>query len=87
MTLVDPTLTAETRTLVCDLVEWVAIRPRTYADAMAAWRTSCPRLPIWEEATDLGLVVVERREGAGTVVTVTPAGLEFLRREARTPDA
>lgn len=82
----EPTLTAETRALVCDLVEWVAIRPRAYADVMAAWRTSCSRLPIWEEATVLGLVAVERRDGLGTVVKTTPAGRQFLRREGRLPN-
>ncbi len=80
------TLTDETRAMVCDLVEWVETRPRTHAEVMAAWRTSCPRLPIWEDATDLGFVVVEHRDGIGTVVTSTPAGREFLRSEGRLPN-
>ncbi len=42
--------------LILDLVEWLAEAPRDYAQTMAAWRTSCPRLPVWEDAVDRGLV-------------------------------
>jgi hypothetical protein len=63
--------------LVRDLVEWVAKEPRLYADVLDAWRTSCPRLTVWEEASERGFV--ERRsEGRCTVVAATKAGLEFL---------
>jgi D-3-phosphoglycerate dehydrogenase len=43
--------------LILDLLEWVTKRERTYEEVMEAWRTSCPRLPVWEEANDRGLVV------------------------------
>src|SRR5262249_57013267 len=43
---------------------WVADRPRTYADAMDAWRTSCPRLSVWEDAIIEDLVRIEGN-GAG----------------------
>jgi hypothetical protein len=62
--------------LVLDLVEWVAREPRSYADVMDAWRTSCPRLTVWEDAVDDGLLV---RSGQGDMVAVTPAGVQFLR--------
>ena len=39
---------------------WVSGGPRTYADAMEAWQTSCPRLTIWEDAIIDGLVRIER---------------------------
>ena len=42
--------------LVLDLVEWIAREPRPYAQVIATWRTSCPRLTIWEDAVDLGYV-------------------------------
>ena len=42
--------------LILDLVEWVVRAPRPYPEVMAAWRTSCPRLPVWEDAVDRGLV-------------------------------
>ena len=50
------------------------------------WRTSCPRLPVWEDANDLGLVAVRRSEGRD-LVGITPAGLSLLEAErpARLP--
>jgi hypothetical protein len=38
------------------LLEWIAARPRPYADVLDAWRTSCPRLSIWEDACIDGLI-------------------------------
>jgi hypothetical protein len=44
-------------TLILDLLEWLAKRERSYEEVMDAWRTSCPRLPVWEDANDRGLVM------------------------------
>ena len=63
--------------LILDLVEWVAGKERTYEEAMNAWRTSCPRLPVWEDANDRGLIVVATADGR-SLVRATPAGLAFL---------
>jgi len=64
--------------LVTQLLAWVAASPRTHAEAMEVWRTSCPRLPAWEEALDQGLIACP---GAGAVpVTLTPAGRDWLAR-------
>ena len=49
--------------LVLDLVEWIAREPRPYAEVIATWRTSCPRLTIWEDAADRGYVA--RANGCG----------------------
>jgi hypothetical protein len=65
-------------TLILDLLDWVACKERTYDEAMEAWRTSCPRLPIWEDANDLGLVETKIVDGR-SIVHVTPSGLAFLR--------
>jgi hypothetical protein len=59
--------------LVLDLLEWIGAMPRMHADVMRAWRTSCPRLTIWEDALDAGYVTVRM----GNVRT-TAGGLEFL---------
>lgn len=59
--------------LLRDLVEWVAREERSDEEVMEAWHTSCPRLPVWEEAMDRGLVRRARRR-----VAVTPAGRAFL---------
>ena len=58
-------MTAAHSFLTLQLLEWIAERPRTYVDLMEAWKTSCPRLSIWEDACADGLVGWERgREGA-----------------------
>jgi hypothetical protein len=57
--------------LVLDLVEWLAPRPRPYAEVMDAWRTSCPRLTVWEDAVDAGYVSREWHEGRGALVAIT----------------
>ena len=69
--------------LILDLVEWVASEPRAYSDVMEAWRTSCPRLTVWEDAVDRGLVCREARESAGLVVTATAEGHELLKAHGR----
>lgn len=56
--------------LVRDLLEWLDRQPRTYAAVIDGWRTSCPRLPVWEEATDRRFVarrgaMSRSRRGAG----------------------
>ena len=69
--------------LVIQLLAWLEERPRTYAETMEAWRTSCPRLPVWEDATDHGLVAV--LPGAGGMreqaVCLTAEGRAFLRSQ------
>lgn len=64
--------------LLVDLVSWIAREDRDYADVMEAWRTSCPRLPVWEEANARGLVTRRYEHGRGPVVCVTDAGRAFL---------
>ena len=64
--------------LVSDLVEWLAKTPRSRAEVFEAWRTSCPRLSIIEDALEAGWI--ERtREGSfvptaqGRALVATPA--------------
>jgi hypothetical protein len=61
------------RPLMLDLVAFVARGPRPQAEVMEAWRTNCPRLTVWEDALEAGLV--ELREG---MVCATPAGRAAL---------
>ena len=65
--------------LIGDLLEWVATGEKTYDEVMDAWRTSCPRLPVWEDASDRGLVEIRQVEGR-SVVSITSSGLGFLER-------
>jgi predicted transcriptional regulator len=65
--------------LILDLLEWIGPRSRPYSEVIEAWRTSCPRLPVWEEANERGFVE-RHQDPASEVVSVTTAGTEFLRR-------
>ena len=69
--------------LVLDLLEWVAKEPRTYRQTMDAWRTSCPRLAVWEEAVDRGLVLRGVNSAGQVSVKPTAAGLRFLKAARR----
>jgi hypothetical protein len=77
MTLEAP-MTTTCDPLVLDLVQWVARAPRTYAEVIDAWRTSCPRLTVWEDAVDLGYVTRRSVGARGTIVVVTAAGRALL---------
>ena len=64
--------------LVRDFVEWIAKEPRQYRDVLDAWRTSCPRLMVWEDAADRGFVKRKLIEGQGSYVIATEAGRKFV---------
>ncbi len=70
--------------LMLDLVEWLQRRPRSYAEAMEAWRTSCPRLTVWEDAMEQGLIACVA-QGSELRVVATPHGRERLAARATTP--
>jgi hypothetical protein len=63
--------------LILDLLEWLAQRDRTYEEVMEAWRTSCPKLSVWEDANDRGLVRREEVNGRSLIRT-TEAGRVLL---------
>ncbi|MEO1719016.1 MAG: hypothetical protein AAFR23_02185 [Pseudomonadota bacterium] len=67
-----------TNTLILDLLEWIGPEPRTASDVLDAWRTSCPRLTVWEDAKDLGLVTRRFVAGRGDLVELTDAGRTAL---------
>ncbi|MGJ4930765.1 hypothetical protein ACQR1I_25825 [Bradyrhizobium sp. HKCCYLS2038] len=69
--------------LVLDFVEWVARAPRSHAEVIDSWRTSCPRLTVWEDAADLGYVARQAVAGAGLCIVVTDAGAQLLRDNGR----
>ena len=68
-----------TPALTLQLLAWIAARPRTYGETMEAWRTTCPRLTIWEDAVSDGLVSVDRADSMqdGRVL-VTDSGRALL---------
>ena len=69
--------------LIIELLEWLSAQPRTYGETMDAWRTSCPRMPVWEDAKDGGLIEVVRSDGGGmneSAVKLTPLGRAVFNR-------
>ena len=66
--------------LVLDLLEWIGPNARPYAEVIEAWRTSCPRLPVWEEANERGFIEHHHEPRRGTYVSVSVVGAEHLRK-------
>ena len=64
--------------LILDLLAWLAARERSYEEVMDAWRTSCPKFPVWEDASERGLVT-KVRAGDGLMVRITASGVAHLR--------
>jgi hypothetical protein len=64
--------------LILDLLEWIGPGARPYREVMDAWRTSCPRLPVWEEANDRGFIERQHPPDSEPVVTVSALGAKFL---------
>ncbi len=64
--------------LTVDFLAWLAAEPRDYVDVMDAWRTSCPRLTVWEDAIDAGLVARVHTAGQATRIELTERGAAFL---------
>ena len=75
MILPDPTV--ENPILTCDLLEYLLATPRSYRSCMSVWRTTCPRLSIYEDAMDAGLIAIERSRRECLVVA-TEDGRRFL---------
>ena len=64
--------------LTMDFLAWLAPAPRPYSEVMDAWRTSCPRLTVWEDAIDAGLVEHRHEPGRPALVAITARGIALL---------
>ncbi len=72
--------------LVRDLVQWCAKEPKSYGEVLDVWRTSCPRLMVWEEAVARGLVHTRQDDsGPGLIVDVTPLGRSYIELPSARP--
>lgn len=82
---VTPSVTADQSvtvdSLVLDLLEWVGPDARPYDEVMEAWRTSCPRLPVWERANELGFVERTTAGAGDRMIAVSAAGADHLRTQ------
>src|ERR1041384_8659985 len=57
-----------------EFLSWVAAHRRSYDEAAEAWRSTCPRHTVWEDAFIDGLVRLQT-DGAGEcTVTLTLRG-------------
>jgi hypothetical protein len=70
--------------LILDLLEWLARSDRTYSEVMDAWRTSCPKLPVWEDANDRQLIQRENKNGR-EIIRLTPSGYALLEQRRPSP--
>jgi hypothetical protein len=75
---IEAIATDPVESLILDLLEWIGPAPRPYDEVLDAWRTSCPRLPVWEDAMEHGFVVIQRDPDRGPCVAVSPTGTEHL---------
>jgi hypothetical protein len=67
--------------LILDLLEWIGPHSRPYAEVLDAWRTSCPRLPVWEEAMQRGFVDHVHAAGQPALVVVSARGQAHLKAQ------
>jgi hypothetical protein len=70
------------RALTLQLLEWLDRQPRAYAEVMDAWRTTCPRLAIWEDACADGLIDCD--QSRERIVTPSKKGRELLQASGST---
>jgi len=70
--------------LISELLQWLVKRQRSYEAVMDAWYTSCPRLPVWEDANDRGLVMRDEVNGR-CIVRITSLGLALLEQHKPSP--
>jgi len=68
--------------LILDLLEWVVKGERTYDEVIDVWRTSCPKLQVWEDANDRSLIASEIVNGR-CIVKATASGHALLERSGR----
>jgi hypothetical protein len=72
--MIEPAPPEPVSLLTIQLLAWLAERPRLHAEVMEAWRSTCPRLAIWEDAVTDDLV----RCDGDRVVRLTPRGRAAL---------
>jgi hypothetical protein len=65
--------------LTLEFLDWFVAGPRPYREIMLAWRTSCPRHAIFEDAIQEGLVRRTART-AEPSVELTDEGWAFVRK-------
>lgn len=62
--------------LTAQMLEWIAAGNHSYREVIDVWKTSCPRLSVWEDACMDGLV--DCTVGQAGTVFVTEKGRQFM---------
>ena len=75
-------MASTTEALILDMLEWIGPNPRLYSEVIEAWRTSCPRLPVWEEANERGFLNRSHEQRRGVFVFFSRGGGRFSKRTA-----
>jgi hypothetical protein len=83
----EPAMSDPVEPLILDLLEWIGPQSRPCAEVLDAWRTSCPRLPVWEEANQRGFVDHLHVPGQPARVVVSPQGRAHLKAHRRSVSA
>ena len=70
--------------LTLEFLTWISGRPRTYAETMEAWRSNCPRHPVWDDAMNEGLVrvIADPDTSSQQIVVLTPKAHALLRERS-----
>lgn len=73
-------MTEPVEALILDLLESLRREPQPRTEVMDAWRTSCPRLPVWEEAVSRGFIEQRQVDGEPVFLTLTTIGVSHLQQ-------
>ena len=76
-------MTSAHASLTLQLLEWAAASPRSRSELMEAWKSTCPRLSIWEDACADGLLGCG--PGRDAPVFLTEKGQGLLRTGGGAP--
>jgi len=74
----EPAASDAVEPLILDLLEWIGPDGRPYSEVIDTWRTSCPRLPVWEEASARGYLARVHAAGSVAQIQVSQAGAAHL---------
>ena len=70
--------------LMVEFLRWISTRYRTYDEAAEAWRSTCPRHTVWEDAFIDGFIQVMSGDAPDQcLVTLTDRGQAILDKRDR----
>lgn len=70
--------------LILGLMKYIGVLGRTYEEVMDDWRTSYPRLAVWEDDSDCGLIDTVHVNGRW-ILRLTPSDLSMLAQRKTVP--